>query len=614
LQLQIDRMPIGCMVFSKDSRIQSWNPAAERIFGFSEEEVVGRHLNDCIVPPDLQPQLDAVFARLVEGDETAHSTNENLTKDGRRITCEWTNTPLRGADGKVYGILSMAQDITERKQEQEALRVSEERFRGLFEQAPIGAALLGSDHRMSKANPAFCRMLGYSEAEMTKMTPLDITLPDDRESCGEVLGRLDSGEIPVCKLDKRYVKKNGEIIWISLTASVIRDREGRPLHGLGLVEDITERKRVEEELRSLSERLSLATRTASIGIWDLDLRTNRVVWDDTTFAIFDIPRVVPLPQGEFARRVHPEDLPAVQAARQRAVQEKTQESVEFRIIRPDGSMRHVSTIERAVLDELGNAVRLVGTAVDITVRKEMEAQIEASARLSALGMMAGGVAHEINNPLAIIHASAGDLLRRAREEGAVPVEIVVRTGERILQTANRITKIIKSMRHLAREGSRDRPSPTSVAKIVEETLEICKERFKNHSVNLLLPNIDPALCVSCREVQIEQVLLNLLQNAFDAVVEQAGERWVRLDVAVQDGSVAFSVIDSGPGIPPELRTRIMEPFFTTKEVGKGAGLGLSLSRTIVEEHGGTLELTEVAGHNCFSFRLALAQQTEPACK
>ncbi len=251
---------------------------------------------------------------------------------------------------------------------------------------------------------------------------------------------------------------------------------------------------------------------------------------------------------------------------------------------------------------------------DITERRKADAQLEAhraqlvsSARLAALGMMAGSVAHEINNPLSIIHASAADLLTRVKEEDDVPLEMVARNAERIQQTGNRISKIIKSMRHLAREGSQGRLCPARVAKIVEEALEVCKERFRHYSVNLLLPNIDPALCISCREIQIAQVLLNLLQNAFDAVMEQVAEKWIRLDVAVRDGSVVFSVIDSGPGVPPELTARIMEPFFTTKEVGKGTGLGLSLSRTIIEEHGGTLELREESGHTCFSFRLPRSQ-------
>lgn len=237
----------------------------------------------------------------------------------------------------------------------------------------------------------------------------------------------------------------------------------------------------------------------------------------------------------------------------------------------------------------------------------------ASARLSALGMMAGGVAHEINNPLAIIHASASDLVRKVKQRGDVSLPIILRNSERILETTNRITRIIKSMRHLAREGSQDVVRPASVAKIVERTLEICGERFRHHSVNLLVPSVDPTLVVSCREVEIGQVLLNLLENAFDAVVEQTAGKWIRLEVILDNGSVVFSVTDSGPGVPPELRQKIMEPFFTTKEVGKGMGLGLSISRRIVEDHGGELEFTEEAGHSRFSFRVPLLQKEESVC-
>jgi C4-dicarboxylate-specific signal transduction histidine kinase len=258
---------------------------------------------------------------------------------------------------------------------------------------------------------------------------------------------------------------------------------------------------------------------------------------------------------------------------------------------------------------------MVGTAVDITERKRMEAEIEAgreqivaSARLSALGMMAGGIAHEINNPLSIIHALASDLVEVIEEEGAAQTPVVLRNSIRIRETADRIARIVKSLRLIAREGSRDRFHSVSVRKILDETLEICQERFRAHSVKLLLPKETPELLVSCREVQIAQVLLNLLQNAFDA--GHPGERWVHVEVTSRDNSVEISVTDSGPGIAPELRSRIMEPFFTTKAVGKGTGLGLSLSKTIAEEHGGKLICSQHHGHTCFSLELPLTRKAE----
>ena len=277
--------------------------------------------------------------------------------------------------------------------------------------------------------------------------------------------------------------------------------------------------------------------------------------------------------------------------------------------RKDGRNVEVSITMSPIFDPLGNLVGASKVARDVSDRKQMETELEvrraqavASARLSALGMMAAGIAHEINNPLAVIHASASDLMDMA-ETGNVPLKALEAASSRIKQTADRISKIVKSLRQTAREGSTDPFQRASVGEIVEQALELCKERFRVHSVRLYTPTVDPALHISCREVQIVQVLLNLLQNAFDAVVECEGDRWIRLEVTSTEHSAVFDVMDSGPGVPPELKARIMEPFFTTKPVGKGTGLGLSLSKAIVDEHGGELNLCEKDNHTCFSLLL-----------
>ena len=251
---------------------------------------------------------------------------------------------------------------------------------------------------------------------------------------------------------------------------------------------------------------------------------------------------------------------------------------------------------------------------DITARKELEAQLEvsrmqvmSSARLSALGTMAGGLAHEINNPLGIIHAYASNLLEMAHD-GQISIPVLESSSAHIKETAERIGSIVKSLRHIAREGEGDPILPASLRDLIERVLELSRERFRMHSIQLICAPIDPRLQVPCREVQIAQVVLNLIQNAFDAVAESPGEKWVAVDVNTPDESVVVSVIDSGPGVPLPIRDRIMEPFFTTKPVGKGTGLGLSLSRSIAAGHGGELTLGEQNGHTCFSLTLPLRKE------
>jgi PAS domain S-box-containing protein len=266
----------------------------------------------------------------------------------------------------------------------------------------------------------------------------------------------------------------------------------------------------------------------------------------------------------------------------------------------------IAVVER---DEAGRPVHFVAHVQDLTDRKRVEQELEASraqmvssSRLSALGMMAGGIAHEINNPLAVIHASAANISRMA-ESGSVPNPAVLKNSNRISQTADRISRIVRSLRHVARESSADEFRETPVRQIVEEALELCAERFRAHNICLAVSAVDPEVVIRCREAQICQVLLNLLQNAFDELVDWEGDRWVKLDVTYCSGWVVFSVSDSGPGISPEHRALIMEPFFTTKPVGKGIGLGLSISRSIALEHRGTLELDEASPHTCFRLKL-----------
>ena len=239
-----------------------------------------------------------------------------------------------------------------------------------------------------------------------------------------------------------------------------------------------------------------------------------------------------------------------------------------------------------------------------------------NSKLASLGEMAGGIAHEINNPLAIIRGYA-EILMASIESNAHPDrDLVGKMSEKILQTSDRISSIVQGLRRISRDASHDEYEVFPVADVVKDTLGLCKERFESSGIMLSVQYRVEGLYIKCRAVEISQVLLNLLNNAYDAVKSET-EPWVNVEideVALEDGSpgVQLSIVDSGPGVPIHIRDKILNPFFTTKELGEGTGLGLSISNSIIKSHDGELVLDEAFHRTRFVIRLPKEKVAQPS--
>ncbi|WP_409479699.1 DAHL domain-containing protein [Pseudobdellovibrio sp. HCB154] len=220
-----------------------------------------------------------------------------------------------------------------------------------------------------------------------------------------------------------------------------------------------------------------------------------------------------------------------------------------------------------------------------------------SSKMSALGEMAGGVAHEINTPLAVIQMRT-DLMLENLTDQELDKETFKLSLMAIDITVKRIGQIVKALRSFARDGSKDELSLYPVQRIIEDTFGLCRERFANHGIHLECSTVDESLQLNCRPGEISQVLLNLLNNAYDAV-QELNAKWVKVEAYKNQDGIFLCVSDSGSGIPLEIQTKMMQPFFTTKEIGKGTGLGLSISRGFVENHGGKLTIDNAASHTKF---------------
>lgn len=237
------------------------------------------------------------------------------------------------------------------------------------------------------------------------------------------------------------------------------------------------------------------------------------------------------------------------------------------------------------------------------------ARLVSASKFAALGEMAGGIAHEINNPLAVI-AGLAEQLQQLEAAGLADPKIREEMLGGIRNSVTRISKIIAGLRAISRDASRDPKVSFSAKRLIQDTLGFCGERFRNSNVQLGVRESAEDLLVEGRQTELGQVLLNLLNNAFDAV-QPLRDKWVTVSVGAEEGGVSFRVTDSGTGVSPLVREKMFQPFFTTKPIGSGTGIGLSISKGIVDAHGGSIRYELFEGHTSFLVVLPRAQIAGP---
>jgi two-component system NtrC family sensor kinase len=566
------------------------------LLGVARGDLSGRRFSSFILSHD-QDIYYQLFKTLPKTSAPQTCELRMTRKDAAPIWARLDAVVTRG-EGGAPGRRIVISDITERKRANDAMGEALEQLQLITDNMPAAVHRCSRDLRYVWVSPSYAAWLGRASEEIAGRAILDVVGHEFYEAIRPYIERVLSGQRVEYEIQIKYPGAGRR--WIH-AVYVPTKSWGHTVEGwVGVVADVTKRHEAEEELRRERERLAeargmerfrLSFEEAPVGMAlirgdGVVLRVNRALCQMTGYTETEL-----ISRGRDI--THPADRAEESRPLSRILSgELAAGSLEERYLHKQGHTIYVllsiAAVER---DESGQPVHFVAHVQDLTHRKHMEQDLEASraqmvssSRLSALGMIAGGIAHEINNPLAVIHASAANISRMA-ESGSVQIPAVLTNSNRISQTADRISRIVRSLRQVARESSADELRETPVSQIVDEALELCAERFRAHNIHLAVSAIDTAAVISCREPQICQVLLNLLQNAYDELVDWEGERWVTLDVTYSPGWVVLSVSDSGAGISPENRALIMEPFFTTKPVGKGTGLGLSISRSIALEHG-----------------------------
>ena len=490
-----------------------------------------------------------------------------------------------------------------RRQAEQSLQVSEERFRALFEQMLEGFALCRMifdgetpvDFEYLAVNPAFHAMTGLGDVVGRRVTEV---IPGVREmdpALFDIYGRVSRGAPP----ERFEMHLKALDMWFSV--AVYSPMAG---HFVAVFDVITERKLAEERLKEVASRLELATASASLGVWDWNVVDNHMYWDERMMAMYGYDHD-DFPGGIDAWRgcLHPDDADKVWSRCQEALLGTRVWDLVFRIVRRDGSVRHVKANGIVQYAPDGTALRMLGVNQDITEQMQLEDQLAVARKMEAIGLLAGGVAHDFNNKLTVILGYAELLkLSATTRDGAVQD-----TLDEIIKAGEQSREITRQLLAFSRQDV-VRTQVLDLAAILEGTRRTLG-RLIGENIRLEFRTDGELWDIAMDATQLDQVIMNLAINARDAMpaggkLTIAAANCVLDRAALRDHPdvppgdfVRLSFHDTGVGMDEATRRRVFEPFFTTKELGKGTGLGLATVYGIVTRCGGFISVSSVVGES-----------------
>ncbi len=552
----------------KDGKFLEVNEAFLRNYGYSREEVIGhssKELGLWVNPKDRV----RILRVMREKGQVLNEEFKARKKSGEIRTMTFSAEPIDIADERC--IIASTDDITERKQIEEALRESEEKYKTLTEDAPIGIYFNDFGGKFLFGNKKAEEIVGYKREDLLGKSFLKLKLLDPKD-IGRAIKLLGLNKLGKATGPDRFVlnRKDG-----TKTVVEIRTRittvGGKKLV-LGMVEDITEREKAESTLRSQRELIDQIIATTPNAVMVIDKDMEVLLANDTFYKQFGL-RKASVENKPIYEVIKDEELK--QALSDTIKNNKKSLSLEFRYRLKDMPRIFIATIARM------QSNRYLILLSDVTEEREKQERLYLTDRLASVGEMASGVAHELNNPLTSI-IGLSNLLAKQDMPTENKEDIVAINAE-----AQRCAAIVKNLLSFARKHAPKR-EPLQVARIVEDVLKLraYEHRSLNITVETDLPDDLPE--VMADYFQLQQVLLNIILNAETAMVDTNGQGTLRITGERTDGYVRISFSDDGPGIAKENVGLIFNPFFTTKEVGQGTGLGLSICYGIVAAHGGKI--------------------------
>jgi PAS domain S-box-containing protein len=598
---------IGSWEWDVENDLVVWSDELCRLFGATPRDF-GARIDGYLrfVHADDRDAADAVLRQALAHGSAFAFEHRIVRPDGTVRTLFGRGQVFRDAGGRPVRIAGTGQDVTEQKRMQQELQQSEERFRNLCTQAPVMLLAFAPDGRIREVSNYWLQTTGYARDEVIGREGRDFVTADSYERLLQAAAaNKQDQDYAIRQVPLQGVCKDGNTIDLLCTSVVEVDDRGQKRGAICVQINLTDLQRAEAALRESEERYRALVEHAPEAIMVLDVELDRFV-DANAHAekLFGFSREKLLSMGPL------DFCPDHQANQRKSCDMLADEhdrvlageTAVFEFTHVDATGREIVCETR--LSRLPAAGRKLirATMSDVSELRQLQEKVRHAEKLAAVGVLAAGVAHEIGNPLMALSTAAQSLERRSCDDYARSKMALIR------EHIDRIARIVRQMSDLARPPSGQR-ARTDLNQVVRRAVDMVRydRRARGVTVDYELAHL-PA--VEIVEDELAQVCINLALNAFDAMAGNPPERPARLLIrsAVTATGVAVAFHDTGPGVPPEVRDKVFQPFFTTKDVGSGSGLGLSVSYRILQEHRGSLRLGDTDGAGAaFVFELPLGE-------
>jgi PAS domain S-box-containing protein len=588
------------------------SPEIHRIFGVDPDEDTSRpEFWFSRNHPEDQKRIREFFERSTIQKTDYAADYRIVLPDGTIKHLHAAGHPVLNESGDLMEFVGTTMDVTEQvqtraalenalqeiKQRNEALRAREHNLDLIINTIPALVWSARPDGSAEFFNQHYLDYVGLSAEEAKDWGWTAAVHPDDLNALAGawqsimVTGKHGEAEARLRRFDDEYR-------WFLFRANPLRDDFGNIVRWFGINTDIEDRKRAEEKLRRSEAYLAEAQRMTHTGSWAWNVRTDALFWSQEIFRIYDYdPEMTPT-WAFLLKKVHPGDRLELERRREMEATQKewTDSEIEFRIVLPDGTIKHLHSIAHPVMEESGEIIEVVGTVRDVTERKQaeeererlrqLEADLAHTNRVTMLGGLASSLAHELNQPITAAITSANACLRWLAHNPP-DLERARAAATRIENDGTRAAEIIHRLRAFYKTGAPPKLELVDVNQVAGEMLALLRNEADRHSISLRTELALQLPQIMADRVQLQQVLMNLLLNGIEAITDGPGEVTIRSQSTEQ--GLLLTVTDTGVGLPSEKPDRLFSAFYTTKP--QGTGMGLAISRSIIEAHGGRLWAT-----------------------